>query len=231
MMARLQRKIIKDISSKLIQLMQEKIILDCSIPKTSDSPKKVYHTKNFELIKNEKDYLKKFKEMLEKKEFLCLFEDLGMIQGFYELSNRGDKLTKASLIFYPNPGLQLDREIVDREITEKINEYSISQVYSRYLRLDFDSGRSYREIHHPIAHMHTGFDSKCRIALDKFPFFSEFLIFVLFLNYPSKWKKWISQEEEINFDKYMKKRIKDLSENYIPIDLSECEKSHYHLKI
>ena len=230
-MARLQRKIIKDIRSKLIQLMQENIILDCSIPKTGECPKKVYHTENFQLIKDGEKYIKNFKEMLENKEFLCLFEDLGMIQGFYELSNDGEKLIKASLIFYPNPGLQLDEEIVDREIAEKINEYSMSIVHSRYLRFDFDSGDAHKEIYHPLAHMHTGFDSKCRIALDKFPFFSEFLIFVLFLNYPSKWKKWVSSEEEIDFDKYMKKRIKNLSENYIPIDLTECEKSHYHLKI
>lgn len=230
MMGYLLKNIVKDIKSILIELSEKNIILECTTPKTSDNPSRVFHLENFERVKNRNEYIKKYKFFLENKQYICLFEDLSLIQAYYEFDNDGNKLKKASLIFYPNPGFSLNYELINK--TNNI-ENDIITAISKYIRLDIDVDQNkYKEIHHPLAHIHLGFGSFGRIAIDKFPFFSEFIKLILFLNYPEKWKGLILNENsEVDIKEYLQKRIKSHTEKYINIGLTECEKKHYYFKI
>lgn len=195
-------------------------------------------------IKKELSYVNNFLECYNKNEYLFLIFDNSFIQVNYEFivpeGQRDKVVSKANLSFYPNPGLYSEDIISDIQSMvseeERDTYYSIVKEYtndfqyaSNYIRLDYDGRESsFTEFLHPRCHIHIGLHNNFRLGISKLPLLSEFMDFVLFVNYIDKWEEIHSKDVDnlnnhlISFVKG--KKINQLTEHEI---LTENEMKHY----
>ena len=107
---------------------------------------------------------------------------------------------------------------------------------SNFIMIDFDSSEDgYKEILHPCSHMHIGARHEFRMAINKFPIFSEFVDFILFFYYRTKWLEFnleLQSEDEFNnliFQDYLKKKLEVSKSNTITNKFSELETRHFYM--
>lgn len=186
-------------------------------------------------------YKEYFLEMYKVQNYLCLLNDLSILSGFYEFSSDKNNLIKAKLEYLPNPGFIANREFEIEELNEEnVTDDPLSYYSANYIRLEFDnSNDSYKPIFHPCSHLHLGLEIEYRIALDKFPYFSEFVNLILFYNYSEQWRKLIPRmdafekpiDSNLDFAKYLHIRIHNKSDKYIQSALEPFEVEHYIFNI
>ena len=233
--------VLKDIKNTLIDFQMKNFIFQTNLPSTKPEPLSISsYREKLRLEKyNFENYSEFFMKLVAEKHYFCQLNDLSIISGYYNFPPKNNSITDASLQFFPNPGLEKEKDFAD-DIIEDILETNrekknpLSDYLSNYIRIDFNSSTdSYREIYHPCSHIHIGFQSDYRISVDKFPYFSEFFKMILFYIYPDLWKNLINKRtakdniEEINKNEYKRKRKKDIKNNFIKSNLTDIEKYHY----
>ena len=175
-------------------------------------------------------------EIYKNKEFTCVLKDGSIIQTFFKLNR--DNLKEASFQFFPNPGLSLNDDYSIDEYHYDFIANNISYYTSKYVRMDFNSsGGAYKEILHPCGHIHIGLEGESRIAINKFPFFSEFIMFISFLYYKKDWVRIVpnavtdSESKSYDFQDYIRMRMRNSTTKYIDCVLTDKEKGHYLLSM
>jgi hypothetical protein len=113
------------------------------------------------------DYEIEYAWIVKNLQYSLSIDDKGLFQFFY--STKNDVLEKANVMFLPNPDIS-----------------------HQYIRFDFSPCDS-NTYYHPEIHFHFGYpSSSMRIALEKIPYPSNFILFVIHL---------IGIQEITNFDK------------------------------
>lgn len=232
---RLYKKIIKDMRGSLITYQKEKILVDFNLPKTKDSdgiitsPENTARTRISELS----EYPKLFEDLYKKRNFLAQLFDGSLLQGYYRVLQTDNALLEGSLVFYPNPSkLNPDYFEDEPQILSSSDTKKSTQSLLQYIRIDFNRP-DYKEIFHPAAHIHIGINSNTRIAINRFPFFSEFVLFILFIQDNERWLQMACGPKNTintaNFSSYLQDRKRNI--NFIDSILSPCEKLHYTLNM
>ena len=177
-----------------------------------------------------------FIQMFKSNNFLALFDDASMVSGYYKFKKDNNELIEACLEFIPNPGFQIDQDYIVEDV-EKDKLLSISHCISKYIRIEYDcSPDNYKPIIHPCSHIHFGLETDFRIAIHKFPFYSEFINLILFYNYNNKWKSLLPKKKEphiieydnLDFDSYLISRKKDKVINFITSTVKDVELEFYN---
>jgi len=212
----LSQRIQQDIKNTCIALTKEKAFIDIKYVDFKENKIASFTESHF--IKNRKDYITQFKKIIEEKEHLAILKDGSLITVFYRFDQQGE-LQEASLAYYPNPNLAMSSHNFPEEIESHVNK---EDYLSNYLRLDFNFNEK-SEVFHPCTHVHIGLLSSFRIATDNFPFFSDFVEFILFLNYSEEWKS-IYLNKHSSLSEYISKRSKSIYQlvkngNLTPVEL------------
>lgn len=190
-------------------------------------------------------YTLQFIRLHEQKDYSCILFDGSIIQAYYELDNKLNCLSKGSLKYYPNPGLKLgdildclgEDELETVELTNIAMQYNSNFQYSsNFIMIDFDNDpNAFREVLHPCSHMHIGAYHEFRLALNRFPLFSEFVDFIMFFYYRDFWFKincGIKDATMFNntiFEAYLIKKNELISKNLIDNSFSRIESNHFHM--
>lgn len=231
------KAVIKDLKVCLNVYHKKKLMLDINHPVITENLPTISYCKNPKRLDDVSKYIEFFYYLIENKNYTCLLSDGSIIQAFYKFSKDQQQLEEGNLVYYPNPGLTVAPEYrLKRKIDFREYEY-LSEYTAKYLRIDFDSkAGAYKEITHPCCHIHFSCESDNRIALDKFPFFSEFIKFILFLNSKEEWLATIPTKSksklssiDIDSENYIKHRVKMHKDRFIPAKMSNSEKKHYHV--
>lgn len=234
------KSILHDIKKSLIDFNTRKYIFQLNFPSIKENPIEISSCIEYDFIKNNEieNYKTFFMNLVNKKQYFCQLDNLSIISGHYVFSKSKNKITNASLQYYPNPGLLKDIEYLDNNEKKVGDKKPISYYLSNYIRIDYNSSsETYRELYHPCSHIHIGFQADYRISVDKFPFFSEFFKFIMFYHYPDYWTNLINRKKatdkltDINSSKYITNRIKGKNNNFFKSELSDCEKEHYLFEI
>jgi hypothetical protein len=194
-------------------------------------------------------YIQNFMKSFDKNEYLFMMFDYSFVQVNYEFiipeGEREQVVSKANLTFFPNPGLYSDdiisdlQSIFDEEEREQYHqfykEYTLDFEYaSNYIRLDYDrKPSSFTEFLHPRCHIHIGLHNNFRLGVTKLPLLSDFMDFVLFVNYVDKWKEYHSTGVE-DLNSYLislinSKQTKKLTEHDSVLTMNELK--HYLLSL
>ena len=233
------KSVIKDMKSFLNSCHQKKVLLDISHPLIDEKSFIITYSKNRERLNDISNYATYFLKLIENKQYLCLLNDGSILQGYYKFSSDGNTLIEGCLIYLPNPGLTVSSEFKKmKEFEEKTSEY-LSEYTARYIRIDFDvDPTQYKELIHPYCHIHIGYESDYRISIDKFPFFSEFIKFIMFLNNQDEWMEIIpnkinksNSSISVDIETFMKERVKNSKDKFISSNMSASEKEHYKIVI
>ncbi len=204
----LMERIEKDIKKICLYLRTEDFFIDIRLPIKNKNILSSTHTQKF--LKNKESYSNFFKIISQENNYLAMLKDGSLVTAYYEFESN-NILKKASLIYYPNPGfipqsLDIFKDYLSSNFYEE-NSADLKRDYlSNSIRVDFNK-QDQKEIYHPCSHLHMGLASY-RIAIDKFPFFSDFLELILFLNYPSEWKNLFLKE--MSLLEYIQKRKNSL---------------------
>ncbi|MGX7595605.1 DUF2290 domain-containing protein [Planococcus plakortidis] len=193
-------------------------------------------------------YVKNFFRCYDEGDYLFQLFDNSFIQVNYEFivpTGQNQKVVnKANLSYYPNPGLysyeaiSAIQEIDDEEEREEYFAYHQEykqdfQYASNYIRLDYDGHpSSFTEYVHPRCHIHIGLHNNFRLGVNKLPLLSDFIDFVLYVNYIEEWKK-LHCEEEDDLNSFLTTLIntkKSLEMTEYPL-LTENELKHYLLSL
>ncbi|MBT2278849.1 DUF2290 domain-containing protein [Priestia megaterium] len=150
-------------------------------------------------------YIRNFFKSFNKGEYIFMLFDKSFIQVNYEfIVPKGQKeqvVSKGNLTFFPNPGLYSEdivselQSIADEGEREEFysfyKEYTHDFEYSsNYIRLDYDGrASSFTEFIHPKCHIHIGLHNNFRLGVNKLPLLSDFMDFVMYVNYINTWEK------------------------------------------
>ncbi|MEF7664375.1 MULTISPECIES: DUF2290 domain-containing protein [Bacillus cereus group] len=160
-------------------------------------------------------YIQNFLKSFDSNEYLFLLFDNSFVQLNYEFivpEGQTEKVvSKANLTFFPNPGLYADDILNDlqtlsnkderEQYYEFYKEYTLDFEYaSNYIRLDYDGApSSFTEFIHPKCHIHIGLHNNFRLGVTKLPLLSDFIDFVLYVNYIDKWKEYhLTHTDDLN---------------------------------
>lgn len=205
---------------------------------------KISSNKEDSTIDKKISYVRNFLRCFNGGDYLFMLFDNSFIQVNYEFlvpkGQREKVVSKANLSFYPNPGLYSDDILNElqcisdegekEEFYNFIREYTQDFQYaSNYIRLDYDSRESsFTEFIHPRGHIHIGLHNNFRIGVNKLPLLSDFLDFVLYVNYIDKWMEIHSKNvDDLNghiISLIRSKRNLNLTEHNM---LTDYELKHY----
>lgn len=232
------RQVIQDIKRTLVHFLSKKILMSIQNPIVDDRTSEVTYSRNPSRLGEVSKYDEFFMSLYEGTKFLCLLNDASIIQAYYKFKSRRGRLLRAVLEYIPNPEFRIDPEFrenanAESSLIESREKKNLSPYTSRYVRIDYNpEAREYREILHPRAHIHIGLESNYRIAIDRIPYFSEFVTLILFLNYRDDWiklnpKMARTATADLDISTYLPKRMRNKSEKYIKFSLTKCEEAHY----
>lgn len=233
------RNIIRDINSTNLTMLSKKIFRQIHYFSSGENQITSYRTTP--RIENPTKYKEYFLEMYESHNYFSLLNDISILAGYYKFSRNNNDLIEASLEYLPNPGFMFDRELkIEDEEIEEVMEYPLSFYTSNYIRFDFNiTDNIYKPLFHPCSHLHMGVETEYRMALNKFPFFSEFVKLILFYNYSEQWRKLIPRidtfekpiDSNLDFTKYLRIRIRNKSSKFIQSELEPFEEEHHIFNI
>lgn len=189
-------------------------------------------------------YVRNFFKSFDDSQYIFMLFDNSFVQINYEFvvpnGQNEQVVSKANLVYYPNPGLYSEDIINDlqsiAEEEEREEYYSFFMEYnhdfqyaSNYIRLDYDGRESsFSEFIHPRGHIHIGLHNNFRLGVNKLPLLSDFMDFVFYVNYIEKWVDIHSDGvEDLNnhlISKVKRKIIRKLTEHDT---LTENEIMHY----
>lgn len=211
-MNKIYDEIKRDIDSTIRKYMDCQIILNPRFNQEKHTSfNKIASNKNGD-FDTKISYVKNFFRCYDEGDYLFQLFDYSFIQVNYEFivpdGQKNKVVNKVNLSYYPNPGLYSHdslstiQEVEDEE--ERENYFALHQEYkndfqyaSNYIRLDYDGHpSSFTEYVHPRCHIHIGLHNNFRLGVNKLPLLSDFMDFVLYVNYIEEWKKFHSKEED-----------------------------------
>lgn len=242
----LKTSIYNDAKKTIGDLKRKLVIYETNLPNIDDR----YNVVSFKVTNSSfvdlQNYVEDFLAAVEHRDFICSLFDGSLIQAYYKFDPSLTILEEGSLSFLPNPGFEtgFERDLAEvaepkerEELIKIALEINEKQKRSdNYLRIDYSSSDSmYKEIFHPKAHLHVGSNNDFRLCVNRFPFFSEFIDFILFSYYKDTWREihLHGQVDDgvIDFSKYSQSRQEFIDVNGIFVDLTDNEKRHYLLMI
>ena len=206
-------------------LVENNIILAYQEPKITSNTIELSSDVSFVL--NNENYESIYNECIKNKAFNFLLLDTAIIQLMYEFDNRGKKLKKHRLAYFPNPNVEQFVENLEYE-NIYFNSKNISVEYIEKnsvvfpIRFDFDiDNRKYKEIDHPKSHLTLGNYKNCRIPVSSWLTPKLFVEFILRNFYYKKFKK---------IESNWKFKIKEIKNSFLNTNfLSNNEKKIIHL--
>lgn len=196
---------IRGSKSSLIRLLKEIELLDeinYSIPENSFDIKKF--SKEFLSISQKGDYKEIYDCAMKNKDYDFRLKDNSIMQFTIEKDNKNN-IIKMRYAFYKSPYLIFKKD--EQEYTDMFLNNYVS------IRYDYDV-KEYKEVIHPISHLHIGNDNNLRIPIDKILEPLEFGIFIVRNIYKNEWE--ILLNDKIKKNKYIrpKKQLELLEEDF-----------------
>ncbi|HDF4156000.1 TPA: DUF2290 domain-containing protein [Clostridioides difficile] len=182
----------KDIRDTISKYLKKGIIIQPNFSEKHCTQDSIQSTHSLTGIFKDLPYYKIFNQLYDERNYICCLEDGSFFQVGYWFKSVNKKkkfINKAVLSFYPN--------LEDYEDDLFLNKFK------NYIRIEFSINDSdHTVIKHPKGHIHIGLYNEFRIGISRIPKFSEFVNFVLYLNYQDVWSTL--------FDGELNKLIKDI---------------------
>ena len=245
------RKLIEeDIRATIRKYREKNYLFNTNLPNKAISATSITFDRTNTGIDKTGKYVKQFLSAYNSRDYICTLFDNSLIQANFEFCQ--DKDTKEIVIYkgmfsyYPNPGLQTDdlydlaRYTDENEVEECVNiALAINEEFlfsTNYVRIEYSiDDNDYTEVIHPSTHMHIGANNSLRLAVNRMPFFSEFMDFIFYAYYQDKWLRIvfdISTDVSLDgrtydFSQYIRAKREFIRDNFITSKLSDNEVNHY----
>lgn len=196
---------IRGSKSILIKLLKEIELLgeiNYSIPENSFEIKKF--SKEFLSISQKGDYKEIYDCAMRNKDYDFRLNDNSIMQFTIEKGNKNN-IIKMRYAFYKCPYLIFKKD--EQEYTDVFLKNYVS------IRYDYDINK-YKEVIHPISHLHIGNDNNLRIPIDKILEPLEFGIFIIRNIYQNEWRILLNDSHIKNKYIRAKEQFEFLGENY-----------------
>lgn len=252
----LKDRVCIDIKQSITYYQEKGFIRNLNIIDCTETNTITYKRKGKGIYKLKERYVQEFLNIQENKDYICRLDDGSVIQGYYIFNENNEELVEASIKYFPNPGLEIgdiSEIILDPNINNQLEFANIAmyeenfKTSSNYIRIDYKP-EDKNDIIHPSTHMHIGANNELRLSVNRVPFFSHFLEFILFTYYKDKWVKYMFnlkdeiklkdleekkflESNNINIKEFLLGREKEIEEKSINSGLSENEEKYYMIKL
>lgn len=182
--------------------------------------KKFSEKYNNQLFYDKENYENLYTIAMENEDYdFHITKDNGIFQFYTEKVK--NKLTSIHYIFYSNPkDIEAINELIGEEKSKgncveykeicALLDIADNKKNVLYFRYDYDI-KLYKELIHPLSHIHIGFDNEIRIPLDKVLTPEAFIDFVIKYAYKENWQKAVETNSAfVNRIKILKSQCESL---------------------